>query len=109
MKAESFGQRLRRVRTAKGITQIEMANKIGVSQRMMVYYEKTAEYPPAKFIPLMARLLKVPADELLGLKEMKKLDPEKNLRLWNKLKKVEKLNKADQKVITKMIDALEKK
>ena len=109
MKPESFGQRLRKIRKAKGITQVELANKIGVSQRMMVYYERDAEYPPTKLIAPMAKILKVPTDELLGVKAAKNAEPEKNLRLWNKLKKVDKFNKPDQKVITKMIDALEKK
>lgn len=35
----SFGQRLGELRRAAGFTQVELATELGVSQRMMGYYE----------------------------------------------------------------------
>ncbi len=100
-----FGKRLVRCRRAKGLTQDNLGDKVGVSRRVIAYYEGQTKYPPTHLLIPISRALKVSIDELLGLK--KSLVPDSNhAALWRKLKKAESLSKTDQKAVFHYIQAL---
>jgi transcriptional regulator with XRE-family HTH domain len=61
-----FGNRLAALRKAAGYTQVELAKEIGISQRMVSYYEKTDDHPLARVLRHFAHALEVSTDELLG-------------------------------------------
>lgn len=104
---ETFGQRLLRLRQARGYSQRELGERVGVSQRMMTYYEREAEHPPAYLLPRLAEALGVTVDELMGVRPVKEQAPApRNTRLWRKLRDVEKLPPGDRKAILKFVDAL---
>lgn len=69
--AESFGARLAELRKAAGYTQVELAEEVGISQRMVAYYESAEDYPLARLLRHLARALGVSTDELLGLTPVK--------------------------------------
>jgi transcriptional regulator with XRE-family HTH domain len=69
--AESFGERLARLRQAAGYSQRELARELEISQRMVAYYEGETEYPPAHLLPMLAQALGVSTDQLLGLEPTK--------------------------------------
>src|SRR4030067_3232599 len=94
---EGFGERLADLRKAMGLTQKQLGEKVGVSNRVIAYYEGETDYPPAHLVEPLAKALKVSSDELLGLKRIKQqLNPE-HAALWRRLKKIETLPKRDQK------------
>lgn len=66
---KSFGKRLALVRKAKGITQLELAKKIGATQRVIAYYEAESDHIPTNLLVPIAKALKVSLDELVGLKK----------------------------------------
>ena len=68
--ASPFGERLVAIRKARGLTQTELAERIGSTQRSLSYYEVRAEYPPAEVVVRLASALRVSADYLLGLKPL---------------------------------------
>lgn len=104
---ETFGQRLLRLRQARGYSQRELGDRVGVSQRMMTYYEREAEHPPAYLLPRLAEALGVTVDELMGVRPVKDETPaRRNTRLWRKLRDVEKLAPGDRKAVLKFVDAL---
>lgn len=105
-KAEPFGKRLARLRQVKGFTQGELAEKIGVSQRVLCYYERETEYPPTHLLPKMAEALGLSLDELMNAAPPKAEALPKNSRLQRKLRLVETFTKQDQKAVVRMIDAL---
>jgi transcriptional regulator with XRE-family HTH domain len=107
---EGFGQRLARLRKARGFNQSELGALIGVSQRMMTYYEREAGRPPAHVLPQLADALKVSLDELLGVRPVRDAeDPPRRSRLWRKLRQIEKLSKRDQQALLRTIDAFLRK
>ena len=61
-----FGDRLVALRKTTGFTQQELAQKLGVSRRMIAYYEGETEHPPTTILPRLAQALGVSADELLN-------------------------------------------
>lgn len=103
---ETFGQRLASLRKNRGLTQTELGKLIGVSQRVMAYYEIETERPPAdKLIPL-ANALKISIDELLGYQPLKNEPVIKNKKLLRRLKDFDQLSEQDQKVILRYIDGI---
>ena len=49
-----------------GYTQVELAAELGISQRMVAYYESPNATPPANLLPHIANALGVSIDELFG-------------------------------------------
>jgi transcriptional regulator with XRE-family HTH domain len=103
---ETFGERLARLRKARGYTQTELGELLGLSQRMMTYYEREGGRPPGKLLGRMAEVLGVSVDELLGLKPTKEKPAPRNSRLWRKLREIEKLPASDRRAVIKLVDGL---
>lgn len=100
-----FGKRIIELRKARGLTQTELGNKIGVSKRVIAYYEGETQYPPTHLLIPLAKALKVTTDELLGLKKINIVNPD-HAKLWRRLKKTESLSPKDQKTLLHLLDAL---
>jgi len=103
---DGFGQRLTELRKSRGLTQTELGQRVGVSNRVIAYYEVDDAQPPGALLVDLARELQVTIDELLGMKPPKQRATPKAARLRRRLQRVEKLPTADQKAVLKMIDAL---
>jgi transcriptional regulator with XRE-family HTH domain len=103
---EGFGGRLAQIRQERGLTQAEFGKAVGVSQRVIAYYETESEQPPGTLLVDLGKALKVSADELLGLKPTKEKASPKRARLLKRLKRVEQLPTADQRAVLKFVDAL---
>lgn len=103
---ESFVQRLIRIRKAKNMSQKELADLIGVSPRVMAYYETETERPPATKLVQLAKALKVSLDELMGIKSFTHEELVKNKKILKKMKELDQLPPQDQKAVFRFIDAL---
>ena len=101
--------KLSNLRKAAGLTQEQLGEKVGVSKRVIYYYEKETNYPSTHLITPLAKALKVSTDELLGIKSIKQQRDPKHVALWRRLKKIETLPKKDQKALLHYLDALVKK
>jgi transcriptional regulator with XRE-family HTH domain len=64
--APLFGQRLAAVRRSKGMTQKELADRLGVKRVLIDYYERRSPNPALDFIERAAEALGVSVAELLG-------------------------------------------
>jgi transcriptional regulator with XRE-family HTH domain len=102
---ESFGKRLARLRKAAGFSQRELAAELGISHRVIAYYEGETEHPPTHLLPHLAKALKVSADELMGLEKTKKNGRTQDTRLWRRFSQVEKLPPPKRKQIVQILDA----
>lgn len=102
--AETFGQRLARIRKARGYTQVELAEKMGIIQVLVSDYERDKLRPYHEMIIRLAKGLEVSADELLGLKISKKKGGIPSLKLMRRLQKIEALPPAKQKILLQNID-----
>jgi transcriptional regulator with XRE-family HTH domain len=104
-----FGARLVELRKAAGYTQTELANELGVTRRMVAYYEGETEHPPANLLAGLAQALGVAIEELLGSEPLKKAARSRkpvNSRLQRRLQQIEKLEPADKRQILQVIDTL---
>jgi len=104
----AFGKRLFALRKMRGLTQVQLAEALGTTQRVISYYETEAELPPSTAIIPLARVLEVSTDELLGLKT---IEPNGNSsvqkqRLWKRFQKMEVLPTKDQRAVIRLINSL---
>jgi len=108
-KTETLGDRVRRYRVAKGLTQAELGKLVGASQRMINYYEVHGVSLPPGLIVKIADALGVSIDGLFGHKPPARpavtLAGE-NLRRVRRLKRLDELPRDDQVAVLRMIDAL---
>lgn len=65
-----IAQRIKELRTERGISQATLAKEIGVSQKAIDYWERHVNEPKASYIVLLADFFDVTADFLLGRKEV---------------------------------------
>jgi transcriptional regulator with XRE-family HTH domain len=103
---ETFGLRLARIRKQRGFTQMELGHALGVSQRVIAYYERESRRPPANLLPKIAAALNVSADALLGIGSMPDDGRTADARLRRRLRQLEELPTADRKAVIQVIDAM---
>ena len=102
---ERFGERLAALRKATGFTQVEFAAEIGITQRMVAYYEAPGAQPPAHLLPKLAEVLRVGTDVLLGLAEPRQPKKITTNRLERRLLEIEKLDPKAKRQITQLLDS----
>lgn len=102
---ETFGQRLARIRKERGLTQVELAQKVGIIQSIVTSYEVGRLRMHPEMVVRMARALDVTTDELLGNKTSRPLGEGKlTLKVVRRLSKIESLPEHEQRVLLKTID-----
>lgn len=101
-----FGPRLAALRKAAGISQTALAAEVGISQRMMAYYESPPAQPPANLLPAIAHALGVSIETLLGVETSKRRAKASDTRLQRRLQQIEKLPPQERRQILQMLDAL---
>jgi transcriptional regulator with XRE-family HTH domain len=100
-----FGSRLAELRLARGLTQRELGEAVGISNRMVAYYERQNGSPSVTLLQRLADALGVTVDELCNGRGAKPPAP-RNLRLVARLRRVEELRPAERRQVLQMIDAL---
>jgi len=104
-----FGDRLAAIRKARGLTQVQLAEAAGTTQRAISYYETDAGFPPMPVVVALADVLQVSTDELIGIEEPKgdllQDDPEAR-RLWKKFQQVRELPEKDQRAVIRLVNSL---
>lgn len=103
-----FGDQIKLLRQTRGMTQIDLGKKIGLSKRMIAYYEiQSTRLPKIEVIQKFANALNCQVEQLIKKNEN---PPEKvNSKLWKKLRQVEKLDSPDQEAVINIIEHLIKK
>lgn len=102
-----FGQRLFSIRRTRNISQKELGDKVGVSLRMISYYERDTNGPPVALLKKMASVLDVSASYLLGESPLKiTIKDDIDISLKKPIRSLQGLPRKDQKTAIRMIDAL---
>jgi transcriptional regulator with XRE-family HTH domain len=103
--AELPRERLARLRKERGWTQVELAERVGITQRLLSDYEVGRLRLNADIVVRLADALEVATDELLrpnGRKAPLRSKP--SLRLQRRMEKIEKLPPHQQNYLLKTID-----
>ncbi len=101
---ETFGQRLSRIRKEKGYTQIELSKRMDMIQVLISDYELDKLRPYHETVIRFAKVFELSTDELLGVKKIKSSSSKLSLKLMRRMRKIEELPPAKQKVLLQNID-----
>lgn len=101
---EKLGERLAKIRKAKGLTQKDLADKIGIMRTRVTDYELGRMRLYDEMVIRFAIALGVKTDEILGLEESKYDSDPINISLVKKVKQIEKLPPGEKRALIKTID-----
>lgn len=104
---DEIGRRLRAIREARGVTQVELAKLLGIDQSNVSSIERGVRGLTIHQAVKLAKALKVTTDDILmpanGKHEAKSL---KSVRLARRVQRIEALPEAKQRAVLKVLDAL---
>jgi transcriptional regulator with XRE-family HTH domain len=103
---EQIGERIARLRKARGMTQAELAKQIEVSQNLVSGYEVGTVRLSADIAIKVAKALKVSTDELLGVKNGQENEALPSRRILRRLARFDSLPKRKQDALLQTIDAV---
>lgn len=103
----AFGDRLRQLRKEQALTQTELGERMGISQRLVAYYEAQGGSPSPELLVRFADALGISTNVLLGVERPSRAErpnPE-SVRVWRRFRRVQELSEHDRKAVLRMIDA----
>ncbi len=77
MERETFGKRIANLRRENGMTQLELAEKMGVTDKAVSKWERNLSLPDAGSLPRLAEIFQVSVDELMQGKAEENEKPRK--------------------------------
>ena len=102
--ASKIGERLAQLRKLRGITQVEMAQKLHANQSAVSKYESGEYRLHAELIVRFAKILRVSSDQLLGIKDVPEPAESSGERgLWKQVRQIAKLPERDQRAVLRII------
>lgn len=104
--APPFGKRLSETRRAKGLSQSELADLLGVSAKAIDYYERRARNPSVEFVGKAAEALSVSFDDLVGGADKKTQKPGPSKKLLRQLEQIQTLPKSKQRFVSELLDTV---
>jgi len=108
--AQAIGQRLSGIRRAKGLTQIDVAQSLGLAQGLISKYERGQLLLHGELIIQFAALLGVPTDEILGVERKRGARPARaapiiDKTLARRLAQLHALPRRDRDALLRTLDA----
>ncbi|WP_428634002.1 helix-turn-helix domain-containing protein [Sedimenticola sp.] len=102
---KQLGKRIADLRKELGITQVQLAEQLGISQQLIAAYELGIRKIPASMLPTLARLFAVSLEALIGMEKLPaKRSPASILQ--RQVEQIGMMPRAKQKFITDMLEAL---
>lgn len=100
-----LGANIAALRKAQNITQVQLAEALGVSQQTVTAYESGRRRMPVSSLPFIARFLGTTVEDLIG----EKTTPGKRgpaPRLQQQIARIQQLPKTQQKFVMQMLDTV---
>ena len=76
----NLGNNIKSLRTAKKMTQEELADLLGTTSKSVSRWEQSLSYPDISLLPFIANVFEVTVDELLGVENIKQDEYVKELK-----------------------------
>ena len=105
-KRTELGRRLVELRTKAGLSQIQLAQEVGLPQRTIANYETIANYIPSSVLPSLAEALGVSIEEIIGLPAPKGSKRGPKSRLEKQFEELQRLPKSEQELATQVLSRL---
>lgn len=101
-----LGERIRELRKARGMTQSELAGRLGVTQALIASYESARRSVPLRKLCLLAEALGVSIEDCIGrAAPRRRRKPGPPSQIERKLMELEKLPRNEQQFVIRMLDS----
>jgi transcriptional regulator with XRE-family HTH domain len=99
-----LGQRISAARKAQGMTQVQLAEALGIAQQTLAHYEGGKLRVAVALLPPLAQILGVGVDELIGapVKRAGKRGP--TPKLQQQVERLSQLPQAKQRMVMQMLE-----
>lgn len=101
--ATEYGQHLASLRKAAGLSQMAMAEALGIPQRTLSFYEQKGVYLPSNLVKPMAELLGTSIEVILNIPASKEGKRGPKSKLERQFEEVQKLSRNKQEFISKLL------
>ena len=104
---QTLGARIAQLRKEQNITQVQLAETLGVSQQTVNAYEMGHRRVPVSALSVLANALAISLEELIGTPQpagAKKRGPAP--KLLQQVERIQRLPKAQQRFVMQMIDTV---
>src|SRR5262245_11040933 len=104
---KAFGNRLQEIRKRRGMSQVEVAQKLGIHQSLVSQYERGYLRLHGALLVRLAQALRTTPDEILAVKQVTANGGSHTLdrRFLRRLQKIDKLSAHQKKILLGTIDA----
>jgi transcriptional regulator with XRE-family HTH domain len=103
---KAMGIRISNARKALGLTQQDMADRLGIAQQTYAQYEVGIRRIPASMLPKLAQSIGLTLDELMGVGSGLRSKPGPSSKLELQIEQLRQLPRATQKVVMNMLDGV---
>jgi transcriptional regulator with XRE-family HTH domain len=104
---QTVGSRIARCRNEANLTQVQLADALGIPQPQLASYEIGRRRVPVSLLPSLARALAVPIEDLIG-EDGPQPSPRRGpaSRVQQQLERIQSLPRAQQRFVMQMIDTV---
>jgi len=101
-----FGRRLAEARRRAGLSQTELGERMGMTQRAIAHWERrnVSLYP--RQVEKLCRILGISAEELLGFNTTSRGKPGPKSKIERQVEQIGKLPRSRQKFVAEVLDRL---
>ena len=102
--APKFGQRMAAFRVAKGLTQFQFADALGMTRNQVAYYERSSKNPSMEVVAKIAAFFNVTVGELLNDQSKTRKKPGPPSQFVQLAERLDQLPRAKQRVVAEMLE-----
>jgi transcriptional regulator with XRE-family HTH domain len=103
---KELGARIAELRKTHGLTQVQLAEALKLSQQMIASYEVGRRRVPVSLLPAIAHALAVSVEALIGEKDTTPAKRGPAPKLLQQMERIQRLPKAQQRFVMQMIDTV---
>ena len=103
---KQLGARIAALRKDQGLTQVELAEALDLTQQMVASYEVGRRRVPASLLPQIAETLAVSLDELIGKKDLQPAKRGPAPKLQQQIERIQQLPRSKQRFVIEMLDTV---
>jgi transcriptional regulator with XRE-family HTH domain len=103
---QAIGERIKRLRQDRGLTQVELARQLQITQSNLSAIERAARGVTVNQVVRIAKALAASTDEILLDHKAPDSGQRPGKKLMRRLRRVEELTPADQRILLQLLDGL---